>query len=130
MENLRDMEDIIKGRSGMNRDTDRTSGDFMSNVEEKYISRIFSAANEHKKMVQAHPTREIMLLQTLKAFSGDASQKSFDNIIDIISTLNAARSIDQEIYGDGGLRTMESDEDAAAKNSAKMLMIMALLLGR
>lgn len=127
---IKDVEDIIKGRSGLSREIERTSGEFLSTVEEKYISRLFAAAQEHKKRAKAHPTREVMLLQTLKAFSGEASQKSFDNLIDILSTLNAARTIEQEIYGDGGLRTMESDEDAAAKNTAKTLMIMALLLGR
>lgn len=63
----------------------------------KYIQKFQIALDEHKELATKESSKEIQLLNALKPFVADNSNKSIDKIISTMCTINTAQSIDREI---------------------------------
>lgn len=84
----------------------------------KYIQKFQIALDEHKELAAKESSKEIQLLNALKPFLADNSNKSIDKIINTMCTLNTAQSINREIKKcSANLVSEENTINAASTNS-------------
>ena len=100
-------------------------------LRRKYVSRLYSAAEESRKEAEAHPSKEAALLKALKMYAGGEKAEVIERVIGVVNMADTIGNINRNLRSVGGeVFTLSSDGERGNKRAAevtKALMIMALL---
>ncbi len=99
-------------------------------LRRKYVQKLYNAVNESRIEAQSHPSREVVLLKALKAYSGDTNCQKIDGIIDtfnFISTLNNINKSLNDVSIDS-VKALSQDNSISASsvNITRLLLVLAL----
>ena len=100
-------------------------------LRRKYVSRLYSAAEESRKEAEAHPSKEAALLKALKMYAGGEKAEVIERVIGVVNMADTIGNINRNLRSMGGeVSALSSDGGRGNKRAAevtKALMIMALL---
>ena len=100
-------------------------------LRHKYVSRLYSAAEESRKEAEAHPSKEAALLRALKMYACGEKAETLERIIGAINMADTIGNINRNLKGGyGEIYAIDSDGERGNKRAeevTKALMIMALL---
>lgn len=100
-------------------------------LRRKYVSRLYSAAEESRKEAEMHPSREAALLKALKMYAGGEKADAIERVIGVVNMADTIGNINRNLKSMGGdVSVLSNDGERGSKRAAavtKALMIMALL---
>ncbi len=104
--------------------------------QKNYVRKIYMAADSEEKKVKNKPSREVVLLRALKAFTPPPQHHAIENTIETLNFFNAMQNVQHNLskyQNDEKTITIRSEEGEEAVvtsqnlQTTKALMLLALM---
>lgn len=94
--NVSEITNMITNKDHVRNDMIEITNVVKDFLNEKYILKMNELISKHQEKVNSNPTKEVILMQAIKPFMQREAQLNIDRLIQMMNTLNAVRSIQQE----------------------------------
>lgn len=96
--NVYEITQMMRNRNVIQRDMTEAMSMVQSLFQEKYVDRLQNAIRTHHKQAETNPSREVKLMQAIKAFVSEEKQKSLDGMIDAYMMMETVRNMQNELH--------------------------------